>query len=162
MKSLFCMIPLVLLAVACGSNQPEAESAPVQVDAVHEQAAAVSEKEPLNWAAKPLLEKQIYMKETVVPAMGELFLDGHPDFSCATCHGKDLVDVNFKMPNTLHPFDPANMPFQSADEKVRYAAEFMKTQVVPKMAGLLEMPTYNPETRSGFGCFNCHAVKPAM
>ena len=161
MKTIWCIGLSVFLAAACASKQPVQESAPPEAEAVQEE-APVAAKEPLNWAAKPLLEKQIYMKETVVPAMGELFLDGHPDFSCATCHGKNLVDVNFKMPNTLHPLDPANMPFDSPDEKIRYAANFMKTQVVPKMAGLLEMPTYNPETKSGFGCFNCHAVKPEM
>lgn len=140
---------LVLLVIACASNQPAVESAP-------------AEKQPLNWATKPFLEKQIYMKETVVPAMGELFLPGHPDFACATCHGKDLQKVEFKMPNSLHPLDPANMPFQSADEKIRNTAEFMMAKVVPKMAGLLEKSPYNPETKTGFGCFNCHATKPAM
>ena len=162
MKFALGMILLVLFVVACGSNQPAAKSASAETETATTEEAPMPEKEPLNWPAKSLLEKQIYMKETVVPAMGELFLDGHPDFSCATCHGQNFKDVSFKMPNTLHPFDPANMPFQSEDEKIRYAAEFMKTQVVPKMAGLLEMPTYNPETKSGFGCFNCHAVKPAM
>ncbi len=160
MKSTVCTILLVMLAAACGSNQSDAES--MAEETTVEKQVDVAEKEALNWAGKPFLEKQIYMKETVVPAMGELFLDGHPDFACATCHGKDFQDVKFKMPNTLHPLDPAKMPFQSEDEKIRYAAEFMKTKVVPKMSGLLEMSIYNPETKTGFGCFNCHAVKPAI
>jgi hypothetical protein len=162
MKVTLYMALLVLFVTACGSNKQAAESAPAEEATAGEKEAVVAEKEPLNWATKPFLEKQIYMKEAVIPTMGELFLPGHPDFACATCHGENFKAVEFKMPNSLKPLDPANMPFQSEDEKIRNAANFMMSKVVPRMAGLLEMSPYNPETKTGFGCFNCHATKPAM
>ena len=165
MKVILYMTLLVLLVAACGSNKPVAERERAQVEEAtgdEERDSFLAKDKPLNWATKPFLDKQFYMKQTVLPAMGELFLPGHPDFACATCHGQDLQDVKFKMPNTLKPLDPAKMPFQSEDEKIRNAANFMMTKVVPKMAGLLEMSPYNPETKTGFGCFNCHATKPTM
>ena len=36
--------------------------------------------------------------------------------------------------------------------------EFMRKQVKPKMAQLLGEPEYNPETKSGFGCMECHTM----
>jgi PBP1b-binding outer membrane lipoprotein LpoB len=162
MKVTLYIVLLGMLVAACGSNQPDASSSPAEQTAAEEQTTVVAEKQPLNWATKPLVEKQLFMKEEVVPAMGELFLPMHPDFQCSTCHGETYQEVKFKMPNTLKPLDPANMPFQSADEKMRNAAQFMMAKVVPRMAGLLEQSPYNPETKTGFGCFNCHATKPAM
>jgi hypothetical protein len=162
MKVTLYIVLLGMLVAACGSNQPAASSAPAEQAAAEENTTILAEKEPLNWATKPFVEKQLYMKEAVVPSMGELFLPMHPDFQCSTCHGETYQEVKFKMPNTLKPLDPANMPFQSADEKMRNTAEFMMAKVVPRMSGLLEKTPYSPETKTGFGCFNCHATKPAM
>jgi hypothetical protein len=165
MKIALYMTLLALLATACGASKPVAERESAQAEEVEEAGGRdsfLSKDKPLNWATKPFLDKQFYMKQTVVPAMGELFLPMHPDFQCSTCHGETYQEVKFKMPNTLKPLDPANMPFQSADEKMRNAAQFMMTKVVPRMAGLLERSPYDPETKTGFGCFNCHATKPAI
>lgn len=157
---LICIV--VLGFVACGPGQPEpkvaAQSDVEQVDLKEESSTSSSETET-NWTAMNFEEKQAYMKETVEPSMGELFKPAHPDFSCVSCHGANFSEVNFKMPNTLDPLDPQNMPFESTDEKIKGAAQFMKEKVVPKMAGLLGMEPYNPETQTGLGCFNCHATK---
>jgi hypothetical protein len=36
--------------------------------------------------------------------------------------------------------------------------EFMKSEVKPKMAAMLGVPDWNPETKSGFGCMECHTA----
>jgi hypothetical protein len=149
MKTLLCVTLLGLLVVGCGSSK---------VEVVEPEAAVAAETGPVNWAGKTLVERQTYMKETVLPGIKELFVAHHPEFNCTNCHGKDYADVNFKMPNSMKPLDPTNMPFQSENEKLRNAAQFMSTKVVPKMAGLLDVPAYDPETKTGLGCFNCHAT----
>ncbi|MBN2344176.1 MAG: hypothetical protein JXX29_21445 [Deltaproteobacteria bacterium] len=103
-------------------------------------------------------ERKMFMKDVVMPGMKPLFAKGHPDFSCASCHGDNMADVNFEMPNTLAPLNPAAMPFESDDEKIRQAAAYMKDTIVPTMAGLLREEPFNPETKQGFGCFECHAT----
>ena len=103
-------------------------------------------------------ERKTFMKDVVMPGMKPLFVEEHPDFSCVSCHGDDMISVNYVMPNTLDPLNPAAMPFESEDEQMRSMAMFMKNKVVPEMAGLLRKSPYNPETQSGFGCFNCHAT----
>lgn len=103
-------------------------------------------------------ERKAFMKDVVMPEMKPLFIDNHPDFSCISCHGDDMMSKNYEMPNTLAPLNPTAMPFESEDPKQRAAAEFMKEKVVPKMAGLLKEAPYDPQTKSGFGCFDCHAT----
>ena len=36
--------------------------------------------------------------------------------------------------------------------------EFMKNEVKPKMAAMLGEPEWTPETKSGFGCGECHTT----
>jgi len=99
-----------------------------------------------------------YMREVVVPAMDPLFRPYHPDFGCKTCHGENMLEVEFHMPNTVAPLDPQHMPFESEDEQTRQTAQFMAEQVETRMADLLGQEPYNMETHEGFGCFGCHAM----
>ena len=135
---------------AMGNSPGETESASSE--------SAVSGDEDVAFADMAFSERKDFMKDVVMPGMKPLFVEQHPDFSCISCHGDNLVDVNYEMPNTLDPLNPNAMPFDSEDEQRRNAAMFMKETVVPTMAGLLKEAPYNPETKSGFGCFNCHAV----
>jgi hypothetical protein len=111
------------------------------------------------WGAMAADEKGAFMASDVLPKMGELFKPENPGFGCASCHGANMQEVGFKMPNTLAPLDPENMPFGAADEKIAKAAAWMKSDVTPRMAGLLGEPPYDPATKQGFGCFGCHAMK---
>jgi len=145
------------LVIGCGGSTPPAEepAAPTE-DAVE---VAAPQSTPQDWSAMNFEQRKMYMNDQVKPQMGELFLPGHPDFNCPTCHGANFQEVKLKMPNTLAPLDPTNMPFNSADEKIKGAADFMAQKVVPRMAGLLNQEPYNAETKTGFGCFGCHATK---
>ena len=155
MKKIVCIMGL-LFVFGCGSKAPEAQE-PTGDEAPVEE--AVLDEAPAEWSAMSFDQKKMYMNDTVKPQMGELFLPVHPDFNCPTCHGATAKDVKFKMPNTLDPLDPNNMPFASTDEKIKGTAQFMMEKVVPRMADLLGQHPYNPETKEGFGCFGCHATK---
>ncbi|MBN2527678.1 MAG: hypothetical protein JXR76_14900 [Deltaproteobacteria bacterium] len=164
MKLLYGLLTLALL-VGCGASKESvtpADDAAAEMVAPQMADASGANDVPGNGdiAFKDLAfgERKAFMNDVVMPEMKPLFVEEHPDFSCISCHGENMTEVNFEMPNTLVPLNPAAMPFASEDEKVRAAATFMKETVVPKMAGLLKEPPYNTETKSGFGCFNCHAT----
>jgi cytochrome c553 len=102
-----------------------------------------------------------FMKQVVVPEMRAMFQRFDPvefaEFDCQTCHGPDVKKGEFEMPTAALPKlnfqDPAKM-----DAKV---AEFMKTQVTPAMARLLQEPMYTPQNPKGFGCLGCHTMEAA-
>jgi hypothetical protein len=101
------------------------------------------------------------MKEVVVPEMEKLFkaYDGtkYAEFGCKTCHGDGVDDHTFKMPNSKLP----KLNFEDPSKMDAKAAEFMKTQVKPAMARLLQESEYTPENPKGFGCLECHAMADA-
>lgn len=102
-------------------------------------------------------QQEAYMKLTVKPAMQKLFteFDGEEfaNFGCKTCHGKGVQYHNFEMPN---PDLPALSELEEESEEHPEMAEFMKSKVVPEMAKLLGEEVWSPETKSGFGCGDCH------
>ncbi len=152
----FGFVLCALVAAACGGSPapaPETQSP---------EGGAAAGGAPQAWSAMNADEKGAFMASDVIPKMGELFKPENPDFGCATCHGANMADVGFKMPNTLAPLDPANMPFGSADGKTAKTAAWMKSDVTPRMAGLLGAPVYDPDTKQGFGCFGCHAMAKAQ
>ncbi len=96
-----------------------------------------------------------YMSGVVVPAMKDKFQEfdsaGFETFNCSTCHGSGASVGSFSMPNAeLPPLGPAD--FAGTDA----VHVFMQTEVVPTMAGLLGMDTFDPSTGEGFGCLGCH------
>jgi hypothetical protein len=115
------------------------------------------------WADMTPEQRGHYMAEVVMPEMSAMFqehdAEEFADFSCATCHGDNAHDVAFHMPNGLHPLNPAEIPamFGSTDPDL----VFMTQRVWPRMAELLEMQPYDPETHEGFSCMHCHATAAA-
>jgi len=112
----------------------------------------------LAWDDVPPDQRGHWMAEVIVPAMGPLFqehdAEEFAEFGCATCHGETGADVHFEMPNGIaplvHEFVPAM--FQSEEPM----PVFMTQTVYPRMAELLGEALYDPETRTGFSCFDCH------
>lgn len=102
------------------------------------------------------------MREQVMPEIGGMFreFDGEEfaTFNCMTCHGETPPEVNFAMPNGLHPLVAAEIPTmaQSDDEETAEYAQFMFEQVTPGMVRILGVQPYDPETDEGFGCLSCH------
>ena len=117
------------------------------------------EAEHVAWDDMTHEQRGQYMAEVVMPAMQPLFQNHdatrYAEFSCGTCHGANAHEVNFVMPNGVHPLTHADITatFQSQDP----SATWMTQQVWPEMARLIGEPPFDPATGQGFSCMNCHA-----
>jgi hypothetical protein len=106
-------------------------------------------------------ERRDYMRTVVMPKAKELFVAYDParygKMSCGTCHGDGAEDGTFKMPNPKLPrLPPSPEGFKQLIAAKPAACQFMLVKLKPTMAALLGMPVFDPDTRTGFGCFNCH------
>lgn len=157
-------VSLVVIA-ACGGGTPEPAPAPEPEPTVGEELPPPEVIiDGVAWADMDRDQKAKYMLDVVQPTMQELFVAfdaetfGGDSFGCATCHGNNATEVDFAMPNTLHPLDPKALPTPaSPDPKVARWATFMFTRVTPKMVELLGEEPYDMDTHQGFGCFGCHS-----
>jgi hypothetical protein len=115
-------------------------------------AAATSD----DWASLSWEDRHDQMTFLVLPNMARLFQEFQrkpdPDLTCRSCHGADAERVAYRMPNGLHPLDPAHMPDPASS-----VAKFMTEQVTPKMIDFLGVEPFDAQSGRGFGCFNCHA-----
>lgn len=116
------------------------------------------------WADRTFDERKDFMAKVVMPTMKDVFqrfdAEEFASFDCRTCHGQNAMEVQFHMPNGLHPLNPQAMPTpDSPDANVARWARFMMDEVKPKMTELLGAQPYDPATNQGFGCFNCHAME---
>ncbi|MEY2935307.1 MAG: hypothetical protein RL033_6056 [Pseudomonadota bacterium] len=147
--SLALGLPLVA-ALGCGGGTKGAEGAE----------GAKAGKSEILWKDKTRAQRIDWMGLQVFPKLKSAFqeLDGSrfSDFKCQTCHSDEMEMVDFKMPNTKIYALPRTNTVQSAREYDEKVTEFMLNTVTPKMAELLDMPVYDPQTKSGFGCFGCH------
>ena len=149
-------IGLIMLATACGGSTTEEEDTGDTTTGGETEAAVA-------WADMTPEQRGAYMRDTVVPAMAPLFqavdAEEYAEFGCRDCHGENARDVQFQMPNGVHPLNPADIPavFQS-DEPM---AQLMTQSVWPRMAELLGQEPFDPETGTGFSCMNCHATAEA-
>jgi hypothetical protein len=104
------------------------------------------------------------MKAAVMPKMGALFHDfdakAFSDPRCGLCHGAGAKDGSFKMPNPGLPKLPATPDgFKKVHDQKPQVFDFMAKQVVPTMAKLVGEEPFDPATKKGFGCFECHTKK---
>jgi hypothetical protein len=113
------------------------------------------------WAQMNHQDRAHWMGQAVMPAMSALFsaydATRFAHVTCATCHGENARAVNFRMPNAL-PALPAPMSpaWQAMAQREARMMHFMGRRVAPATAQLLGVEPFNPQTRQGFGCFNCH------
>jgi len=125
--------------------------------------AAASAAKEIAWADMNKDQRLEYMKSVVAPRMKQVFVNFSPDrfskMNCMTCHGDSAADGSFKMPNPRLPKLPTTPDgFKKLAAEKPAVMDFMKNEVKPKMAALLGAPEYNPETKSGFGCMECHTT----
>jgi hypothetical protein len=159
---------LALGALSCASKQaPPAEAPPAPApsaapapEAAPSASAAAAPTGPVNWDAMDKAARGKYMKDVVMPKMKEVFTAFDPKYSdmkCTTCHGSAALSGSFAMPNAELPKLPEDMAkFKELAAKNPKMTEFMLKQVKPEMAKLLNEPEWTPETKTGFGCTNCH------
>ena len=131
---------LVFTLVACG---PAAQNAP-----------RPSQPKPAlddAWSRLSFEDRHSVMTFTVLPNMARAWRDfkhtPDPEMTCRTCHGPNVEEVNYRMPNpSLQAIDPARIPPGPV-------AKFMKEKMVPEMRELTGDPRLS--------CNACHTI-PVM
>jgi hypothetical protein len=114
----------------------------------------------IDWKAMDTLERKLYMKKVVVPAMQKVFARFDPQkyekVTCYLCHG-DGVGKDYKMPNPALTRLPTELAaWKVLQDKKPEATQFMATQVKPRMAALLGREEWTQAHQDGFGCYDCH------
>jgi hypothetical protein len=147
---------LALSVLSCAETTPSAP-APANGSATGKLAGPPE----VGWADMNKDQRIDYMKSVVLPRMKVAFTNFNPDrysgMNCVTCHGDSAADGSFKMPNPRLPKLPTTPEgFRQLAEEKPAVMEFMKNEVKPRMASMLGVPDWNPETKSGFGCMECH------
>jgi hypothetical protein len=154
------------LLAACGGAAAPAESAepapPAEASSASaepgEEETAGEEPAMKEFDEMSAPEKMKHMKTVVAPHMAKVFqemsAEKYEKFSCTNCHGSGAKEGKFEMPN-------ASLPALNKEEMDEHpeVTKFMSERVVPEMAKLLGESPYNPETKEGFGCFDCHTKK---
>lgn len=141
--------------VACAETTP---STPPPATAANPTAA-----KEVAWADMVKEQRIDYMKSVVLPRMKQAFTQFSPDryskMNCVTCHGDGAADGSFKMPNPRLPVLPNSSDgFKQLAADKPAVMDFMKNEVKPKMAAMLGMPEWTPDTKGGFGCGACHTT----
>ena len=168
------------LAIACGPAEETAETTETTDTTGNETETEVTEtaeldsigmrtrsedeipRPPKPWAEMTSEEKGQYMSAEVLPYFRTLFREYDPEtyanVNCATCHGANMNERNFAMPNpdilALHPSgtDEQRAMVEAHPRMVR----FMFRHVVPAMRQMLDQPEFDEETGEGFSCYFCH------
>ena len=143
-------ILLVALITACGGK-----STPATTTTTTETAAKPLPDVPFDQLDQD--QRAQFMKEKVVPAMKPVFQNHDPkmfaDFGCKTCHGKEAEKGHFDMPNADLPKIGKSTDWsQFKKENI----DWMKDEVKPAMAKVMNMPEWSPDNPKGFGCGACH------
>ena len=164
------LIALLLVAACSGATKPEAEDPEAAPEPAAPPPIESLSGPPKPWEEMTFDERKKYMGEHVMPALGPWFetydAERFADFSCDGCHGPDMVERKFAMPNpsimALHPTGTAEQKQMVVDHPEM--VKFMFNQVLPAVRTLIGAPTYDAETQQGFSCYACHpsaAAAPA-
>lgn len=120
----------------------------------------------IDWKKMSHDDKKDYMKTVVLPRMRKIFRSFDSSrfekIRCKTCHGDGVVNESYKMPNEKLPKLPNSAEGwkKLSQTKDSVIMKFMSTTVKPKMAELLGLTPFDPQTNpKGFGCHNCHTLK---
>lgn len=157
-RSFACSLFAVAALAACGGSQP-APAAPAEPGAAPAAEAPAAGGDDLVWKDDmPTKDKAEFMKKKVMPVMTKSFQEfdakEFANFSCKTCHGKEMKPKPVDALPELHIKDGKMKEFEEHPE----IAKFMHEKVVPEMAKLFGKPEYDPKTQQGFGCGGCHKI----
>jgi hypothetical protein len=111
-----------------------------------------------TWAAKNIEQRFGFMAAQVHPVMTKVFVDYDPDkagFDCSNCHGSNMEQVDYEMPNKALYALPKERPYDDAIDYDDKIAVFMMTKVTPTLQDLLNRGD-GPPTKAS--CFSCHPV----
>jgi hypothetical protein len=112
--------------------------------------------QPAPWDDLDEDQRLEFMRELFEPQMREVFqgFDGmeFEEFKCETCHGTDMEEADYAMPNGLIPLDNRGNPAEPS-YRAEEMEELMDDEVVPLGQELLEQPDAG---QNQWGCFACH------
>jgi hypothetical protein len=153
-SSVLPCLAFLAIVLACTGAASAADAAP---------AATPADAPKVDWANMSFDQRKKLMKSAVLPELKKAFqaFDSkkYKRFTCATCHGEGATDGKFKMPNAKLPKLPAptdRAGFTALQEKKPDVVKFMGTVVTKKVAELIGLPEWSPQTPKGFGCYACH------
>ncbi|NLE49131.1 MAG: hypothetical protein GX614_12080 [Sandaracinaceae bacterium] len=160
-----CLVLCALLLVSCAKGPPtgerggtdstgseEAQPSRVVHGGAIEELGITPPDTP--WEEMSAFERELYMVGKVNPVMAELFQNANAEryanFSCETCHGESMREVDFKMPaKDLFPLpDPESPAWAQLETSFPEVMRFMKEEVTPSMGTLLGIERYS--------CMHCH------
>jgi len=124
-------------------------------------AATAPSHEVVGWRSLGWEDRHDTMTFAVLPEMGRLFQRFHgsawPDLTCRSCHGADGEARAYRMPGDLPPLDASGLPEGRAlDAELSRTLKFMRDEVTPRMAEILDLNVAPQDDASAFSCFNCH------
>lgn len=156
MISTRCAVALTLcFTFAACAGQPK-KATPPNKEKIESVDPKVVTKKAGAFDTLPMNERGKFMKTVIVPKMTAVFQafdSAHfAKVGCVTCHGPGAKEGKFEMPSPALP----KLDFSNKDPKVQRWNAFMKTKVVPTMAAALGEEPYDPATKKGFGCLDCH------
>lgn len=128
---------VLLLAPACDKADDQPTAAPAEGGQAADPEATVEPGAPgIAWTEKSFQQRMEHMGLVVFPSMKEAFQsqdgDRFAEFKCQTCHGDDMKEVKYEMPNAATPLDPAD-PVADGNGIDEEMTKFMVETVLPKM-----------------------------
>ncbi len=150
-----------------GSENPVRTATPVSRSEVRPRSEDEYPRPPMPWAEMSTEQRGRYMADVILPYFRTLFqeydAERYASFGCQTCHGANMNERSFAMPNPdLMPLHASGTPEQRqmVEEHPRMV-RFMFNHVVPAARAAVGGAPYDPETREGFGCMSCHTAASA-
>lgn len=143
LPSFFASVAGAALALACAPKGAEAPGIELGAPGT-------------SWAAKNMEQRFGFMAAQVHPVMKKIFIDYEEDnagFACSSCHGEDMEQIDYAMPNESLYAMPKDLPYDDAIDFDEEMAVFMMTKVTPTLQDLLNKGE-GPPTK--VTCFTCH------
>ena len=169
MRKLLIALPVAVLFFAscekeaAPSTSPEPATGATEEGGEGEAAADEGGEEtaeaegPKGWADMTRKERMNIMGTQVMPKMKEAFAghdaDNWGDLKCQSCHGDDMKEVDFKMPNAVTPLGPD--PIASGKEMDAEVTKFMAEVVMVQMGEMMNLEV-QADGLGPMGCFSCH------
>jgi hypothetical protein len=152
------LVAVVLLTAACGSKSPSTPTTPTPAGGEGRAAVVLPD---VAFEKLDQDQRAEFMKQKVVPVMKPLFQNHDPkdfaEFGCQTCHGEQVKDGHFDMPNPGLP----KLNFKDLSKFKKEDLEWMGQAIEPTMAKILNLPLYSKDNPTGFGCLACHTMEGA-
>jgi hypothetical protein len=147
------LVAVVVLTAACGSKSPSTTTTPTGGEG-----SAVVTLPDVPFENLDHEQREEFMKQKVVPVMKPLFqkhdAEDFAEFGCETCHGAQVKDDHFDMPNPKLP----KLNLRDLSNFKQEDVEWMQQEVAPTMSKILNLPMASKDNPKGFGCPVCHPV----